>query len=86
MGKRCLDYIKELNDYLDGEIDPSLCQEIEKHIGTCENCRIMVDSLKQTVNLCREGKEEKLPVELENKLNSIENVQSVETVIVSRSL
>ena len=71
MGKKCLDYISELNDYLDGQIDPSLCSEIEKHIGQCNNCRIMVDTMRQTVKLCREGQEEKLPAELEEKLNSI---------------
>ncbi|HKK21733.1 MAG TPA: zf-HC2 domain-containing protein [candidate division Zixibacteria bacterium] len=71
MGRKCLDYIKELNDYLDGDLDPSVCAEIEKHIGECNNCRIMVDSLRQTVKLCREGKEEKLPEELESRLNGM---------------
>ncbi len=71
MGRKCLDYIKELNDYLDGDLDPSVCAEIEKHIGECNNCRIMVDSLKQTVTLCREGKEEKLPEVLESRLNGL---------------
>jgi anti-sigma factor (TIGR02949 family) len=71
MGKKCHDYIQGLNEYLDGEVSPELCDEIEKHIGECENCRIMVDTLKQTVTLCREGKEEKLPEQLESKLKNI---------------
>lgn len=71
MGRKCLDYIRELSDYLDGELDPALCAEIEKHIGECNNCRIMVDSLRQTVTLCREGKEERLPEELEGRLNGL---------------
>ncbi len=71
MGKRCLDYIKELNDYIDGELDSAICAEIEKHIGECNNCRIMVDTLKQTVRLCREGKPENLPAELESRLNNL---------------
>jgi predicted anti-sigma-YlaC factor YlaD len=71
MGKKCAEYIGELSDYLDGEVSPELCEEIEKHIGQCENCRIMVDTLKQTVTLCREGRREKLPAELEGKLNNM---------------
>ncbi|UCD64425.1 MAG: zf-HC2 domain-containing protein [Candidatus Zixiibacteriota bacterium] len=71
MGKKCLDYIQELNDYLDGELDEQLCGEIEKHIGQCENCRIMVDTLRQTVTLCREGRPEKLPAALEAKLGNL---------------
>jgi len=71
MGEHCSDYINNLNDYLDGEISPELCKELETHIGHCNNCRIMVDSLKQTVSLCREGKEESLPKTLEDKLTNL---------------
>jgi anti-sigma factor RsiW len=71
MARKCPDYINDLNDYLDGTIDPELCAEIEKHLGQCENCRVMVDTLKQTVTLCRDGKKEALPQELESRLNSL---------------
>lgn len=71
MAGQCSDYINNLNDYLDGEISPELCKELEEHIGQCNNCRIMVDSLKQTVSLCREGKKETLPKALEDKLTNI---------------
>ncbi len=71
MGKKCREYMGEINDYLDGELDPTICDEIENHIGQCENCRIMVDTLKQTVVLCREGKREALPAALEEKLTGL---------------
>ncbi len=71
MAGQCSDYINNLNDYLDGEISPELCKELEKHIGQCKNCRIMVDSLKQTVTLCREGKREPLPKVLGDKLTNL---------------
>ncbi len=70
MADKCPDYAKELNDYLDGTLDPSLCREIEAHIGECPNCRIMIDSLRRTVSLCRDGVNEPLPPVLENKLNA----------------
>jgi len=68
MASKCHEYIRDLNDYLDGEIEPKLCEEIEKHIGECRNCRLMVDSMLKTVTLVREGKVEKLPVILEKQL------------------
>ena len=71
MAKKCHDYIDNLNDFLDGELDTALCEDIIKHIGQCKNCRIMVDSMKMTVTLCREGKQEQLPPELESKLNNL---------------
>jgi anti-sigma factor RsiW len=63
--------IGNLNDFIDGELEPELCEEISKHLNQCDNCRIMVDTLKMTVKLCRDGKEEKLPPSLENKLNNL---------------
>ena len=68
MPKDCREYLGELNDYLDGDIDPELCAEIEKHIGECENCRIMVDTMRRTVWLCREGASEPLPEGLQRRL------------------
>lgn len=71
MDKNCPDYINDLNDYLDGQLDSSLCAEIEAHIGQCHNCRIMVDTMKQTVSLCRDGKIEQLPGVVEEKLRQL---------------
>lgn len=67
--KECNNYIQDICDYIDGEADESLCRELEKHLEGCENCRIMVDTLRQTVVLCRDGKRESLPDALQGKLN-----------------
>ena len=69
MARSCRDYISDLNTYIDGEVDSELCAEIEKHLGQCKNCRIMVDTMKKTVVLCREGKIEPLPSSLEDRLS-----------------
>ena len=71
MAKKCPEYISDLNDYLDGQVDETLCAEMEAHIGQCNNCRIMVDTMKQTVSLCRDGKAEKLPEAVEGKLGKL---------------
>jgi anti-sigma factor RsiW len=68
--KKCADYLQELNDYLDGQLDPQLCAEIEKQVGECTNCKLMFDSLKMTIKLCREsGQCEELPAEFAERLN-----------------
>lgn len=71
MKRKCEELLGELSDYIDGQIDPELCAEIEKHVGECENCRIMIDTLKMTVTLCRDGKCDELPPELNRKLNNL---------------
>lgn len=71
MSGKCPDYVNELNDFLDGTLDPETCAEIQAHLGECPNCRIMVDTMRQTVALCREGKKEPLPPALEDRLGNL---------------
>lgn len=71
MARSCREFISDLAGYIDGEIEPELCAEIERHLGQCENCRIMVDTLKQTVTLCRDGRPEPLPEPLQKSLNDL---------------
>ncbi len=47
----CHDLLKSLSDYIDGDLSPELCARIEQHLEGCENCRIVVDSLRKTVYL-----------------------------------
>ncbi|PKK83564.1 MAG: hypothetical protein CVT49_07990 [candidate division Zixibacteria bacterium HGW-Zixibacteria-1] len=67
--KGCSKHIQQIAEYIDGELDVTLCARLEEHLSECKNCRIMVDTLKQTVVLCREGKKERLPKDIESKLN-----------------
>jgi anti-sigma factor RsiW len=48
---KCKDVIKELSNYLDGEVDPNLVAEIERHIAHCEDCRLVVDTTRKTVQI-----------------------------------
>jgi len=47
----CKHLLGSLSDYIDGELGSALCSEIEQHLEGCENCRIVVDSLRKTVYL-----------------------------------
>jgi anti-sigma factor RsiW len=47
----CHALLGELCDYVDGEASQSLCAEIERHMAGCENCRIVVDTLRKTIDL-----------------------------------
>ncbi len=67
--KKCGKLIQNISDYIDGEVDESICSELKEHLADCDNCRIMVDTLKQTFFLCRGGRRENLPESLQNRLN-----------------
>lgn len=49
----CLKILRNLSEYLDDELSRDVCKEIRTHLGACPRCEIFLDSLRQTVSLCR---------------------------------
>lgn len=47
----CENLLGSLSEYIDGELSPELCQEIEKHLAGCENCRVVLNTTKRTIDL-----------------------------------
>ena len=43
----------ELSNYLDEQLDDSLCEELERHLNGCEPCQAFLASLKATIEQCR---------------------------------
>lgn len=65
---RCRQLLGSLSEYIDGELDEALCVEIETHMADCENCRVVVDTLRKTVLLYHALPEEELPEAVEQRL------------------
>lgn len=58
----CSNLLEYISSYIDGELeDQELCSEIETHLDNCENCQIMVDTLKKTLYLYQ-ARAEKAPL------------------------
>ena len=49
--KNCVELLGSLSSYIDGDLDPKLCQELEKHLDGCDDCRIVLDTTKRTIDL-----------------------------------
>ncbi len=47
----CENLLGSLSEYIDGELNPELCHEIEKHLAGCENCRVVLNTTKRTIDL-----------------------------------
>ena len=47
----CENLLGSLSEYIDGELSPELCQEIEKHLAGCENCRVVLNTTRRTIDL-----------------------------------
>lgn len=48
---QCRQLLSSLSDYVNGDLEAKFCAEIELHMAECENCRIVVDTLRKTVYL-----------------------------------
>ena len=64
----CRELLKDLSDYVDGDLDETLCLEIEQHMAECDNCRVVVDTLRRTVDLYHTLPPKPMPGEVEARL------------------
>jgi anti-sigma factor RsiW len=56
--RTCQDIANQLNQYVDGDLDPDLCAAIEAHMDSCTNCQIVFDTLKKTIHLYQMDRED----------------------------
>ncbi len=64
----CKTLLSELSDYIDGDLGQAMCDEIERHLAECENCRVVVDTLRKTVELYQTRGSEPLPEGVQERL------------------
>ncbi len=50
---RCKAMFAELSNYLDEQLDDSLCEELEKHMDGCGPCKVFLSSLEAAIEQCR---------------------------------
>ncbi len=65
---KCEDLLKAMNEYVDGQLDPAICDEFEQHLAGCNPCQIVVDNIRKTITLYRDGQPYSMPVEFRNRL------------------
>lgn len=57
----CREVLANISGYLDGELDSSACDAIERHCLTCPDCATFVTGLRETVGLCHQAASTPLP-------------------------
>jgi len=58
-----------ISEYIDGELTPELCDELERHMSECENCTIVVNTMRKTIDLYHEPDPgECIPTEVKSRL------------------
>jgi len=57
----CQAILGGISAYLDGELETTACDAIERHCRECPRCAALVAGLKETVGLCRQAGAVPLP-------------------------
>lgn len=65
---KCEELLAALNEYVDGAIDPGICEAFEEHLKGCNPCQIVVDNIRQTITLYKAGEPFELPKEFHEQL------------------
>ncbi len=66
---KCEELLKHLNDYVDEDIDPEICERFEEHIQDCDPCKIVIDNTKKTVTLYRDEEIYEMPEDFKKNLH-----------------
>jgi predicted DNA-binding protein len=66
---KCKEIVKELADYLDEALDPVLRESIELHLEKCKDCRLVVDTTKQTIQIYCNSEPAPLPQTTRQRLH-----------------
>ena len=48
---QCKQLLSGLSEYIDGELQAELCAQLEEHLNNCDNCRIVVNTLRKTIEI-----------------------------------
>ena len=66
---KCAELLAMLNEYVDGSVDPALCAEFEQHMAGCNPCQVVVDNIRKTITLYRNGQPYELPVKFRERMH-----------------
>ena len=66
----CKGVIRELSNYIDGDLEPAMKEELERHLSHCEDCSMIVDQTRKTIELYCNSEPVALPDEVRQRLHA----------------
>jgi anti-sigma factor RsiW len=64
----CREIIRELSNYLDGDLDASMKQHFEVHLKGCNECAIVVSQTRITVEIFCDSNLVELPSDVRSRV------------------
>ena len=66
---KCQELLKVLNEYVEGDIDPAVCKELEEHLAGCNPCEVIIDNIRKTISLYKNDQVYELPADFKERLH-----------------
>ena len=66
----CKGVIREISNYIDGDLDPIVRQELERHLEHCEDCTMIVDQTRKSIEILCDSHPVSLPSDVRARLHS----------------
>lgn len=64
----CEELLKSLNEYVDDEAVLTVCREFAEHLAGCNPCRVVVDTIRNTIHLYKADEPYPMPPEFAARL------------------
>ncbi len=64
----CKEFLAELSDYLDENVDAAVKARLEQHIALCPNCWVVCDTTKRTIKIYKGMEPYSMPPDVESRL------------------
>jgi anti-sigma factor RsiW len=68
---KCEELLTILNDYVDGDVAPALCEQFEKHLAGCNPCQVVIDNIHKTIMIYKQDQPYELPASFRERLHSL---------------
>ena len=66
---KCQEVIREFSSYLDGDLDRQAIADLELHLSRCEDCRVVVDTVRKTVEIYCKAEPVPIPEDIRTRLH-----------------
>jgi anti-sigma factor RsiW len=67
----CEELLMAMNEYVDGRLEPGMCEEFARHLSGCNPCQVVVDNIRGTIQLYKDGQPYELPPEFQDRLRGM---------------
>jgi anti-sigma factor RsiW len=66
----CKGVIREISNYIDGDLDLAVKQELERHLEHCEDCTMIVDQTRKSIEILCDSRPVSLPPDVKERLHT----------------